>query len=224
MASRRFPLACLLAAAAGLLAAGCSATPYQHTDVIKQNEQLTRDNRHLAEQLAEANRQIADLARQVRWGHQMTDRQRADLVTVTDIALGRFTGGIDTDGAPGDDGIKIYLQPLDAEGTVLKAVGTLDVQLFDLGIEQADRRIGHWTLTPGELRKAWSSSFLGASFRPVLPFQNGLPAHEHLTCRVAFTDLLTGRGFVKQADFDVKPPPAAPAAAPATEPASRPAP
>ncbi len=184
--------------------AGCPSLPYSHTDELKQLEKLKRENARLDEQLEEKDRQITQLARQVKWGHDLTDAQRKQLIVVSDIVLGKFTGGVNTDGKAGDDGVKVYVRPVDSDGSALKAAGELTVELFDLSLPKPDRRIGRWQFDPATLRKEWSSSFIGAFYSLTLPWRGSVPANAHLTLRVQFTDLLTGRGFVKQTDFDVK--------------------
>ena len=60
------------------------------------------------------------------------------LFHVKSINLGRHTGGTDMDGKPGDDGIKVFLLPTDAEGSVIKVAGSVTIQLFDLATDPGE--------------------------------------------------------------------------------------
>src|SRR5690606_41710476 len=55
-----------------------------------------------------------------------------ELVIPVKIELERMSGGYDEDGKAGDDGIVLYIQPMDKDGSVLKVAGTIKVTLYDL--------------------------------------------------------------------------------------------
>nr|MBC8373138.1 hypothetical protein [Planctomycetota bacterium] len=72
------------------------------------------------------------------------------------IKLGQYTGGADLDAQGGDDGIKVFLRPIDANGDTIKAAGSVTVQLYDLG-EPADKTlIGQYKWSVDEVAKAFS--------------------------------------------------------------------
>ena len=48
------------------------------------------------------------------------------------IVLDRLSGGYDDDGRPGDDGVVVYVRPVDKVGDALKTAGAIRVQVFDL--------------------------------------------------------------------------------------------
>ena len=55
-----------------------------------------------------------------------------DLIVPVKIELERFSGSIDTDNKPGDDALLLYVQPVDRDGSIIKAAGSIKVTLFDL--------------------------------------------------------------------------------------------
>jgi len=120
------------------------------------------------------------------------------LFHVRRIALGRYTGGVDLDGDEGDDGIKVYLRPIDADGSVIKAAGGVKIQLFDLAIEGKDNLIGRYEWTAEQISKQWSSGFMTYHFSFECPWKASPPAHDEITVRVEFTDYLTGKVLTAQ--------------------------
>src|SRR5262245_19590600 len=43
-----------------------------------------------------------------------------------------LTSGANRDGQPGDEGVSVLLQPVDAHGDLVKLVGAVELELFDL--------------------------------------------------------------------------------------------
>ncbi|MBL7220829.1 MAG: hypothetical protein ISS69_11995 [Phycisphaerae bacterium] len=109
------------------------------------------------------------------------------------IKLGQYTGGADLDAQGGDDGIKVFLRPIDANGDTIKAAGSVTVQLYDLG-EPADKTlIGQYKWSVDEVAKAFSGGFLTYHFSFTCPWKTGPPKHDEITVRVEFVDYLTGK-------------------------------
>jgi hypothetical protein len=124
-------------------------------------------------------------------------QERLDkLVTVYGIKLGRLTGGDNWDAdKPGDDGLKVVVQPVDRSGEKLKAAGSVVVDAFDLAA--VDPNVGHWEFDSDQVAERWYGALL-YSYVFKCPWQKKLPSHEELTVRVTFTDELTGRQFTEQ--------------------------
>jgi hypothetical protein len=195
-------------------------------DTLRDNRELTRSNQQLGETIGRQNQQIATL-------QHLGDKRLEKLYYVTDLELGRRSGGIDRDGQAGDDAVIVYLQPVDREGAVIKAAGDVTIQLYDLANPPAENLIGEYHWSVDELGQTWAGGFLGSSqFSLLCPWPDGPPAHGQITIRATFTDYLTGRTFTAQKTVTVHLPGAPPAsktepppsteAAPATEPASEP--
>ncbi len=63
------------------------------------------------------------------------------------LVVGFFTRSRNFDEAPGDDGLEVRLQPLDAFGDPTKAVGSYRIEVFEYRLrtgEKLGRRMGHW--------------------------------------------------------------------------------
>ncbi|MBS3733461.1 MAG: hypothetical protein KGY99_00860 [Phycisphaerae bacterium] len=151
---------------------------------------LRETNRGLRRDLVAKRERIDTLLR-------LGDKRLNKLFHVTRITLGRYTGGVDTDDAPGHDAIKVFLRPHDADGSTIKAAGDVAVELYDLAADEGDQRIGTYRWSVDELSAQWSSGFMTYHFSFVCPWDER-PAHDEITVRVEFVDYLTGKTHTAQ--------------------------
>ena len=200
---RPLPVALVAAVLVGAISGGCATVTVSKDELarlraerqaaIDQAERLGEENRQLQAQLRQRQEQIDSL---LALGPKRLDA----LNRIARIRLGRFTGGADTDdsdGKPGDDAVKVYLEPIDQDGSVVKAAGEVTVQLFDLAAKADANRIATHTWKVEDLAKCWSGGFLGGRYSLTCAWK-APPAHAEITVRVAFTDYLTGRHFTAQ--------------------------
>lgn len=118
------------------------------------------------------------------------------LFTVHGIRLGRTTGGADLDpNLPGDDGLKIYLTPVDETQDYIKAAGSITIEAFDLAAEKP--ALGKWSFTATEAKQFWNGQAMLYEYIIPCPWQTR-PAHADVTVKVTFVDSLTGRSFTEQ--------------------------
>jgi hypothetical protein len=193
---------CLAALSLGI--SGCNGKSNQA------NIELRKQKHELESQVAELKRaRDADAATihslQAQRGFVQTlPQDRTDrLFTAHGITLGRLTGGVDLDPArTGDEGIKVYVVPVDQTGDELKAAGSFVVELFDLG-KPEDNLVGRWEFTPEQAKANWFGGALLYEYVLTCPWQRR-PEHSELTLRVTFRDELTGREFTVQKVISVK--------------------
>jgi hypothetical protein len=200
--------------AAWTLSCGCAAPAPDKTHdplLTAQKELLDarQENERLQQSLRQKDEQIASLA-------ALGDKRLDKLFTVHDIQLGSYTGGVDLDNKPGDDGVKVYLEPLDQQGSVIKAAGDVKIQLFDLAEKPPGNLIGEYEWPVDRIGQCWYSGMLSYYYAFVCPWMHGAPQHREIVLRVQFTDYLTGNIFVKQQIVKVELPP------PSTQPSSSP--
>jgi len=162
---------------------------------------LLEQKRSLQEEIRQRDLRIAELA----GGPSTSTRPQKptepaplevqDPFRATAIRFNRHTGGVDTDGRPGDDQIKIILEPLDAEGDVVKRAGSLEIEIF----HTAEDKIARWKFTTLEMSRNWLTGPLGLyGYVLRLPWPEGKrPAHDTLTLRAFFTTL-DGRKLTTQ--------------------------
>ncbi len=148
-----------------------------------------RDLAALRETVDAQDEQIQTLAK---LGEARLDR----LFHVERIRLGRYTGGIDTDDVPGHDAVKVYLEPVDQHGSVIKAAGDVTIDLFDL--PAGGTRLGTFTFAADSLADYWRSGPLTHHFSFVCPLEAARPSQSEVTVRVTFTEYLTGKTFTAQ--------------------------
>jgi hypothetical protein len=182
--------------------AGCNGTNVNHEKILAQKvDALTDENAKLSRQLAERDGAIESLQVQVDNLIDLGPGRLDHLFTVDRIELVRLTGGADYDGKPGDDGITVYLRPVDAQGDALKAAGEIRIQLLDLTDPGQPRALGLYVINdPGQLRAAWHSGLLTDHYTIKCPWRPGAgpPANREVTIRATFLDWLSGREFTAQ--------------------------
>lgn len=181
----------------GLAVAGGCADPNE-TLALRRELQDARDSIKKAqeEKLALRN-QIARQRRHIERLQALGAKRLARLFHVRRVRLGRYTGGVDLDDKPGDDGVKVYLQPIDRHGSVIKAAGSVKVQLFDLAAPPGGNLIFQRTWAAENIHTKWFRGLLSDHFVFECKW-DARPAHDEITVRAQFTDYLTGRRFTAQ--------------------------
>jgi hypothetical protein len=161
-------------------------------------EQLRQEAQGLREELAAARKRLAERDKQVSSLLALGDKRLEKLYVVQRISLGMATGGIDLDGKAGDEGVKVYLQPIDQHGSVLKAPGEVTIQLYDLAAPAKQNLVGECRFDLDETSKAWSSGFLTYHYSFTCRWKAAPPEHDEITVRVEFLDYLTGKTYTAQ--------------------------
>jgi hypothetical protein len=199
-----------------LVVAGCpqAQTTAASRELIEARDSLRQARQAelaMRDELARKDEQIAALQR-------LGPQKRLErLFTVNRIRLGPYCSGVDMDGKPGDDGVKAYIEPLDARGSAIKAAGEVSIQLYDLAAPPAETLIAACRFSPEDLANKWTTGLLSQHFSLECSWGKNVPAHSQLTLRAVFTDYLTGRSFSDQKVVNVTLPPT-----PSTQPATAP--
>jgi hypothetical protein len=198
-----------------VVAAGCDSVPgadYRavQRELLTTQEQVARLERQVAQE-QQANRTLQEQVAQARG----VDPQSLDqLVAPVKIQLEGQSGGFDSDEKAGHDGVILYIQPIDAQGHVIKVAGAIDVTVLDLAEPQGRQVVAECQFDVPTSMSLWSGRLWTHHFTVRCPFPPGrLPRHNELTVRVEFTDLLTGRTLTAQAVFQIELPPALEASA-----------
>jgi hypothetical protein len=193
----------------------CSAVfPILLVGCAKPNEAniaLRKENQSLREQLEQVQRERdADQATIVALKSNATtvpvlpEDRVEHLFTVHGIRLNRLTGGTDLDPkSPGDEALKIYVEPFDQDGQALKAAGSFVVEAYDLAAPADENLVGRWKFDPEQARRAWHGHAMLYEYVLTAPFVRS-PAHSELTVKVTFIDELTRRQFDAQKVVHVK--------------------
>jgi hypothetical protein len=109
---------------------GCAQQKSKPCPLVEcQNEvlKLKDENAALKKQLFEAQLTIDSQTKQMVRLRGLTTTQFAELTQVKSIRLDRLTGQY-------DGGIAVYIQPIDADGHIIKAAGQATVKLYELRV------------------------------------------------------------------------------------------
>lgn len=108
---------------------------------------------------------------------------------VKSVTLNRRTGGWNSDGKPGDEGISVVVEPRNARGEVVATAGKVSVVLIDPAAEGEAGRFARWDFTAdaaGAMFRAISSGGSGGMHFE-LNWPETPPVHAKLTLFVRFT-------------------------------------
>ena len=141
------------------------------------------------------------------------------LFFVKRIEVGGNSTGINTEGAQGDNAVKVFVTPYDQYDSTLKAAGELTIQLYDLSLPPERNLIGQCIIGVDKIHDYWTNGLFAQYYIVPCAWKTS-PKQDSVTVRVVFTDYLTGRSFTDQRVVKVQLPAqtaTAPASAPATQ-------
>ncbi len=176
---------------------GCGGGQSPQWDQIKQLEQEKTTQAMRADALQKENE---TLRQQVATLSGLDKKSRlSQLATLTKIALGKRTGLYDKNNDRVKDSLLVYLEPTDTQQDYIKAIGTVEVELWNLANPAAQAKLAEWVLKPAELQKHWGGNVMAAYYRLPLNLHDNLTGKEkELTVKVTFTDLLSGKVLTAQ--------------------------
>ncbi len=174
------------------------------------------------EQIAAQQATIDELQRQLQVARGLSDRDLENIYYPDKIEILSLTGGEDLDGQPGDDGVVVYLRPVDRDGDAIKAAGEVRIRLFDLQAPDGHTLVGEYSFSVEALRECWFGKFMTYHYTLHCPWQHGPPGHAEITIRATFIDYLTRRAMSAQTTCTVKLPPADASGSPPSSPAPAP--
>jgi hypothetical protein len=194
----------LAAVLALTLAAGC---------VNDAEVQLRAERDALLARVAEQDRQLLDQRRtidelnaQVAAVRAIAPEDLAVLFPAERIVIDRLSGGYDDDGQPGHDGVVVYLKPLDRRGDIVKAAGTIRIELFDLTVDPP-QLVGRCEFAAADAAGLWYGDLWTQHYTIRCPWLADPPTTREVTIRAAFVDHLTQRVMTAQtaAQIDLAP-------------------
>ncbi len=205
---RLLPPALRLAALAlaALAAAGCADNTRLLNQARTELRQAREENATLKQDLQSARQLVSEQQGQIDTLRGLGEKRLSELFHVTAVKLGRYSAGLDTAGKGYDDGVRVYLRPVDQYGDALKAAGSVKIQLFDLAAPAEDNLLGECDFPVQQVAKHWSAGFMTYHYRFDCPWKTP-PKHADVTVRATFTDYLTGQSFSDQKVVTVKLPP-----------------
>jgi hypothetical protein len=187
-----------------LFLAGCGIGTERKTPEQLQAEKLQQEKASLTGNVEQHRAQIEQLRAQVRELSALKDKPN-NPYELTTLRIARISNFFDKDRDGVQEKLIVYVQPIDTEGDVVKAAGTVSVQLWNLNNPNGQALLGQWKVESAELRKLWFNSLTTTSYRLTFdrPETVGVFS-DPLTLRVTFTDYLTGESFRAQQVIEPK--------------------
>ena len=180
---------------------GCETPDSPTKTLSEQIETLKQDKSRLTRQIEQSKSKNKDLQQQINTLHNLTGE--IELEKLYDVQRLKITKHSnlhdkDKDKEGKKETLIIYIQPIDQDGDIVKAAGSVDVQLLDLNKEQP-QLLGRWHVGPVELRKLWFNALMMTNYRLTFDVSGKVQTFEEpLTVNVTFTDYLTGRVLKEQ--------------------------
>ncbi|MFA5553676.1 MAG: hypothetical protein WCZ89_09790 [Phycisphaerae bacterium] len=182
-----------------ITASGCEKDT--HVKGLEQkNLELTRTNRELENQIREVNKKNQQLQKQVETLAKLDSGTRfAGLYELKSVRITRHTNFYDRT----KDGIKekliVYLQPMDAQGDLIKASGSVDVELWDLSRTDNSALLAKWHVSADELKQMWFATVVTSNYRLMFYIDKIVKSFDRpYTVKVEFTDYVSGKVFIEQ--------------------------
>ena len=198
-----FGCACLLI---GGLSGGCGgADPV--VDLRRKNQALKGEVRDLKDRVASQQAAIEQLNRELTVARALSDDDLKKIYYPETLRIGPLSGGADFDGEPGDDGVTVYLQPIDRDGDILKVAGDIRIELYDLAAPEGGKLLGEYYFPVDEIAKYWYGQLMTYHYTLNCPWKDRRPANPEVTIRATFVDYMTKRVITAQKVCEAHPAP-----------------
>lgn len=192
----RYTLYAILAGCLLAIAAGCESTNAK-IPPAEQIQTLRREKRELARQFEKSKLENKDLKKQIRVLSGLPPGVKPEnLYRLQSIKITKYTNFYDKDKDGKKEKLIVYIQPIDEDGDIIKAVGAVDVRLQDPNKNDDQTLLGQWHVEPNKLKKLWFAGFISANYKLTFDVADKIDKlEEPLTVKVSFTDYLTGNVF-----------------------------
>ncbi len=195
----------MLLGLATMVLAGCGIGSERKHPAELKVEALQREKAEVAGDLEQCQVENEQLQQQIKAMAALPRDRRENPYKLTSVRISGLTGFYDKNGDGKREKLLVYLRPIDENGDVVKAAGTVHVQLWNLEDPNSQTLVGQWQVQPAELRKLWVSALV-SEYR--IPFDVS-PTPEllarPLTVKITFTDYLTGDIFRDQRVIQPRP-------------------
>lgn len=170
-----------------------------NTSLTEEINTLRQESVQLTRQLEQANSKNERLKKQLQVLSGLPEDRLENLYSLQKVEISRYTDFYDKDKDGKKEKLIVYIHPVDAEGDIVKATGTVDVQLWDLDKADGQALLGQWHVKAGELKKLWFATLVTINYRLTFDVADKIENVEGpLTVKVTFTDYLSGKVFKEQ--------------------------
>ncbi len=185
------------ALAVGALVLGCDGGTEK--SLFSQIKLLAEERTELKLQVEKLQGENEELTKRVETLTSLGPEVRLDVLgRLESIEISGRSGLYDKDKNGTKETLVVYVRTIDDAGDAIKAVGSVEVQLWDLEAED-NARLAQWRIKHEELKRRWSSTVMTSYFRLMFDVSGLLGDNEkELTVKVTFTDYITGNILRKQ--------------------------
>ena len=182
---------CLLAIATGCENAGSRSLLPEEINTLR------REKRELARQFEESKLENKDLKKQIQVLSGLPPGVKPEnLYRLQSIKITKYTDFYDKDKDGKKEKLIVYIQPIDEDGDIIKAVGAVDVRLQDPNKNNDQAPLGQWHVEPNTLKKLWFAGFITVNYKLTFDVPDKISKFEEpLMVKATFTDYLTGNVF-----------------------------
>lgn len=191
--------------AVALVVGGC--TPPVNHKLHDRVNNLEHDLRNCNNQRVAQQATIDELRQQLAVARSINEDDIKRLFYPERLLIDPLTGGADYDDQPGDDGVTVYLKPIDRYGDVVKVAGDIRIQLFDLAAPADRNLVGEYAIPVDQVGELWHGKLWTGHFTIKCGWLHGPPEHNEITVRAIFVDYLTKRVVSAQTTCTVDLPP-----------------
>jgi len=180
--------------------AGCESAGSRSIllELEEERNTLRREKRDLARQFEKSKIENKDLKKR----KEVLDNlppgvKRENLYRLQKIKITKYTDFYDKDKDGKKEKLIVYIQPIDEDGDIIKAVGAVDVRLQDPNKNDDQEPVAQWRVEPNRLKELWFAGFTSTSYKLTFDVADKISELESvsggLTVKVTFTDYLTGK-------------------------------
>jgi hypothetical protein len=198
-------LACgvIVVGLAPLLLIGCGIGSERKDPLEIKVQKIAQEKTELMRELQQTRAENEQLAEQIKALSHFPEDKTFNPYQIERIKITRFTNFYDKNDDGKRETLIVYVQPIDEDGDVIKAAGTMDVQLWNLNNLNGQAMLSEWQIDPNDLRHLWYDTLVSANYRLTFDAPENLDVLvDPLTVKVTFTDYLTGEIFRDQYAID----------------------
>ena len=195
----RYWLFAIFAGSLLAVAAGCDSA--DRPDPLKEQiNSLKQEKTQLTRQIKQSGLENKKLKKQI---HVLSglpaDVKLENFYNLQRVKISGYTDFYDKDKDGRKEKLIVYIQPIDQDGDVVKAIGSVEVQLWNLNRPNGNALLGQWRVEPDELRKLWFATLITINYRLTFDVADKIEKlEEPLTVKLTFTDYLSGKVFKEQ--------------------------